>query len=268
MSQFASAIGRSSLMMAAARAIETERADGLFQDPLAAKLAGEDTIAQVRPSVQKYEESGAPIAIVRTRFFDDFLLSKADRVRQIAILGAGMDTRAFRLPWHPDTHIFELDSPEVIEYKESVLGNTPSSSERHPIAVDLREPIADVLINAGYRRDVATLWLMEGSIYYFNEAEVRQLLETITGLSAPGSWLGVDFINSFFIGKNMGELSPYWQYGCDDPESLLSSYNWSASVLQASDEGANYGRFTYKLPPRDVRDAPHYFFAQAVLEQD
>ncbi|NJM67475.1 MAG: SAM-dependent methyltransferase [Acaryochloris sp. RU_4_1] len=259
-------VSRSSLVMAVARAIETERPDGLFKDPLAAKLAGEDTIAEVRPSVQKYEDSGAPITIVRTRFFDDFLQSKGDLIRQVVILGAGMDTRAFRLSWHSDTHLFEIDSPEVIEYKESVLGSTPSHCYRHTIAIDLKELTADLLIVQGYRMDIPTIWLMEGSIYYLDESEVHRLLKTITELSASGSWLGVDFINSFFIGKNMGDLSQYWKYGCDEPEKLLSVYNWSASVVQASDEGANYGRFTYKLPARDIQDAPHYFFTQAIYK--
>ncbi|NJR56806.1 MAG: SAM-dependent methyltransferase [Acaryochloris sp. CRU_2_0] len=160
-------VSRSSLVMAVARAIETERPDGLFKDPLAAKLAGEDTIAEVRPSVQKYEDSGAPITIVRTRFFDDFLQSKGDLIRQVVILGAGMDTRAFRLSWHSDTHLFEIDSPEVIEYKESVLGSTPSHCYRHTIAIDLKELTADLLIVQGYRMDIPTIWLMEGSIYYW-----------------------------------------------------------------------------------------------------
>ena len=251
--------------MAAARAIETERPDGLFKDPLASKLAGESTISEARPGIQKYEDSGAPIAVVRTRFFDDFLQSKAELIRQVVILGAGMDTRAFRLSWHSDTTLFEVDSPEVIEYKESVLGNTSSLCHRHPIAVDLKDPIAPLLISNGYRADIPTIWLMEGSIYYLSEVEVHELLKTITGLSVPGSWLGIDFINSFFIGKNMGDLSQYWKYGCDNPESLLSSYNWSASVVQASDDGANYGRFTHKLPDRSILDAPHYFFALANL---
>jgi methyltransferase (TIGR00027 family) len=258
-------VSRSSLIMAAARAIETERPDGLFKDPLAAKLAGEDTIFEARPGIQKYEDMGAPIAIVRTRFFDDFLQSKAELVKQVVILGAGMDTRAFRLPWPSGTHLFEIDTPDVIEYKESILENTPSLCHRHLIAVDLKELLAESLVSRGFQSDIPTIWLMEGSIYYLDESDVHKLLKTITDLSTPGSFFGADFINSFFVGRDSEEFSRYWKYGCDEPESLLSTYNWSASVVQASDEDANYGRFTYKLPARDVTDAPHYFFAQAIF---
>ncbi|MGR3278976.1 SAM-dependent methyltransferase [Acaryochloris marina NIES-2412] len=258
-------VSRLSLITAAARAIETENPDGLFKDPFAANLAGEDTIAKARPNVQKFEDRGTPIAIVRTRYYDDFLQSKADLIRQVVILGAGMDTRAFRLPWPSDTHLFEIDTPDVIEYKESILEDTPSLCHRHLIAVDLKEMSADSLVAQGFQADIPTIWLMEGFIYYLDEPDVHRLLKTITDLSTPGSFFGADFINSFFIGRDTGEFSQYWKYGCDEPESLLSTYNWSASVVQASDEDANYGRFTYRLPARDVKDAPHYFFAQAIL---
>ncbi|MGB7443643.1 MAG: hypothetical protein WA919_21480 [Coleofasciculaceae cyanobacterium] len=60
-------------------------------------------------------------------------------------------------------------------------------------------------------------------------------------------------------------MSKHWKYGCDEPENLLSTYNWEASVLQAGDEGANYGRFIHKLQPRHILDSPHYFFVKAVF---
>lgn len=265
MSKTLNAVSRSSLIAAAARAIETENPDGLFKDPLAANLAGEDTISEARPNVQKFEDRGTPIAIVRTRYFDDFLQSKTDLIRQVVILGAGMDTRAFRLPWPSDTHLFEIDTPEVIEYKESVLRSTSSLCHRHSIAVDLKEIATDSLVDQGFQVDFPTIWLMEGSIYYLDETNVHRLLKIITDLSTPGSYFCADFINSFFIDRDSEEFSQHWKFGCDEPESLLSAYNWSASVVQASDEDANYGRFTYKLPARDVKDAPHYFFAQAIL---
>ncbi|MBC1240999.1 SAM-dependent methyltransferase [Nostoc punctiforme FACHB-252] len=258
-------VSLSSRMMAVARALETQRADGLFEDPLAAILAGEDMIAEIRPKVQEFEDKGAPIIPVRTRFFDDFLISQIPGIRQVIILGAGMDTRAFRLPWHPDTQIYELDQTEVIKYKESILQNQHSKCNRCTIGIDLREDWSDLLLAHGYRKEISVIWLMEGFIYYLNEAEVHQLLTRITQLSNPGSWLLTDFISSFFIKQETKGLSEYWKYGCDEPEKLLSVYNWQASVVQAGDEEANYGRFTLKLPPRNVINAPHYFFVKALL---
>ncbi len=177
-----------------------------------------------------------------------------------------MDTRAFRLPWSSETHIYELDRPEVLEYKASVLGENPSKCHRHLISVDIRETWSDQLIASGYQVELPCIWLMEGFLYYLSEKEVQELLKTITQLSAQQSWLCADLINSYFVSNSTGELSQNWKYGCDEPEKLLSTYNWEASVLQAGDEGANYGRFTYKFQPRNVLDVPHYFFVTAVKE--
>ncbi|TBR56419.1 SAM-dependent methyltransferase [Westiellopsis prolifica IICB1] len=261
-------VSLSSRMMAAVRAIETQRPDGLFKDPLAAILAGDDIIAEIAPSAQQYEDQGTPVVAVRTRFFDDFLMSQVDQIRQVVILGAGMDTRAFRLPWQRDTHLYELDRKEVLQYKESVLGNIQSRCTRHSIEVDIKESWADKLIGSGYLPEIPSVWVMEGFVYYLSETQVHELLKTITKLSAPGSWFLADLINSFFVSKSTDELSKHWKYGCDEPENLLSTYNWEASVLQAGDEGANFGRFTHKFQPRNVLDAPHYFFVKAVLKME
>ncbi|PMB18025.1 SAM-dependent methyltransferase [Fischerella thermalis] len=257
----------SSRMMAVARALETQKPDGLFKDPLAAILAGDDLIAEITPKVQEYEDKGVPIFSVRTRFFDDFLISQIAQVRQVVVLGAGMDTRAFRLPWHPDTKIYELDQPEVIEYKESILKNRPSKCQRFSIGIDIRKNWSDLLIAKGYLVETSSIWILEGFIYYLSSTEVHTLLTTITQLSSPGSWLIADFIGSFFVNQKTEGLSKYWQYGCDEPEELFSTYNWEAFVVQAGDEQANYGRFTYKLPPRNVINAPHYFLVKAILKQ-
>ena len=108
MSEIKDFVPRTSLFMAGIRAIETERPDRLFEDPFAAKLAGVEILALLEPWKKEYLENGNSVVTVRTRFFDDFLSSSAAKLSQIVILGAGMDTRAFRLPWLSGTHIYEL----------------------------------------------------------------------------------------------------------------------------------------------------------------
>lgn len=258
-------VSLSARVMAACRAIETQRPDGLFNDPLAAILAGDEIIAKVAPQAQQNEAQGKPIVVVRTRFFDDFLISKISQIRQIVILGAGMDTRAFRLPLHPSTHLYELDRLEVLHYKESILGDTASKCHRHSLAIDIKESWSDSLVAKGYKIEIPTVWLAEGFLYYLNETELHELLRIITKLSTSGSWFLADIMNSFLVSQSTENLSAHWKYGCDDPETLLSTYNWKASVVQVGDEGANFGRFTYKLPPRDIPNQPHYFFIKAIL---
>lgn len=82
-------VSLSARTMAAIRALETQRPDGLFKDTLAAILAGDEIISQIAPKVQQYEEEGKPIVAVRTRFFDDFLISNVSDIQQVVILGAG-----------------------------------------------------------------------------------------------------------------------------------------------------------------------------------
>lgn len=222
MSEIKDAVGFSSRIMAAVRAIETQRPDRLIEDPLAALLAGEETIVQTTPTAKEYQDNGRPFVAVRTRFFDDFLMSHAGQKSQVVILGAGMDTRAFRLAWHPDTHLYELDQPEVLQYKESVLENHQALCHRHSLSVDLTQPWSTKLIAAGYQTNIPSIWLLEGVLYYLHETNVHNLLKTISDLSTKGSWLGADLINTQSISQSSARLAQYWHYGCDEPETLLA----------------------------------------------
>jgi methyltransferase (TIGR00027 family) len=250
--------------MAAVRALESQRSDRLFEDPYSALLAGDDAIAQVAPAAKLFNNNRSLSSIVvRTRFFDDFLTSLAPHLRQVVILGAGMDTRAFRLPWHPDTHLYELDCSEVLQTKESLLKNTPARCDRHIFSTDLRQSWSDLLINEGYQTEIPSIWLLEGLLYYLNENEVHELLSAIALLSASGSWLGADLFNEQAIRESKDKLARYWHYGCEEPEALLATYGWEATVIQLGDEAANFGRISEKFPPRNLPNVARYFFVTA-----
>lgn len=264
MPEIKDAVASTSRIMAAVRAIESQRPNCLFEDPLAAQLAGEETIASVAPAAQEYEDKGIPMVVVRTRFFDDFLTPLTVGLRQVVILGAGMDTRAFRLTWNTETHLYELDQAEVLQAKELLLDNATPKCHRHPIAIDLRQSWADLLVAQGYQAQTPSVWLLEGLLYYISENQVHELLNTITNLSAPGSWLGADLINQKLILESNDRLAQHWLYGCDEPEALLASYGWQATVVQPGDEGVNFNRFTKKFPPRSVPDAARCFFVTAM----
>lgn len=104
---------------AAVRARESAREDPLFDDPWAAALAGPEGMSWVE---QRPADSVLPIAL-RTRYFDDWLQQVAGGgfVRQVVLMAAGLDTRAFRLAWPVDARCFELDQPEVLRHKEEIL---------------------------------------------------------------------------------------------------------------------------------------------------
>lgn len=134
-------------VMAAARASETQRPDALFSDFFAEQLAGADVMQSVIPWLEEDEKQ---LFSIRTRFFDDFLINCSHNIQQVVFLGAGLDTRAFRLNWQAGTHIYEIDHSDVLHYKESVIAGHPHC-DRHSICADLRESYwSQLLLEQGY----------------------------------------------------------------------------------------------------------------------
>jgi methyltransferase (TIGR00027 family) len=187
--------------MAAARARESERADRLFYDPLAAALAGPEGFAWLERMESAARSDGPGLyPVIRTRFFDDFLMDSCSRLgmRQVVLAAAGLDTRAFRLNWPPGTHLFEMDLPEVLDAKEEVIeaAGAEASCERHTVRVDLREATwPEALLASGYRPERPSVWIIEGLLYYLIRAAVHGLLETVGSLTVAGSLLGLDVMN-------------------------------------------------------------------------
>src|SRR5262249_11893721 len=132
--EMTSPVGRTARWVAASRARETERPDRLFEDPYAAALAGPEGVALLGTDPDHY----LPI---RTRFLDDAILRAVNELalQQVVLLAAGLDARAFRLPWPPGLHLFELDREEVLNPKEETLrrlGATPACTQ-HVVVADL-----------------------------------------------------------------------------------------------------------------------------------
>src|SRR5215203_5946846 len=150
-------IAPTSRWMAAARARESERADRLFCDPLAAALAGpEGSIWLERMETAAQADGPALYPVIRTRFFDDFLLDSCRRlgVRQVVLAAAGLDTRAFRLRWPSETRLYEMDLPEVLNTKEDVIDRVGAqpNCERLTVGVDLSMATwPEALLDAGYQ---------------------------------------------------------------------------------------------------------------------
>lgn len=243
-------------MMAAMRAKESARSDRLFDDPFAAQLAGDVAFQQVEQRLTPQDQA---YVAIRTRFFDDFLLRSP--VPQVVILAAGLDTRAYRLPWSATVNLYELDYPQVLDYKAAHLQAVQPTCNHHLLAADLTQPWQDVLLTAGYRSDLPSFWLIEGLLMYLSEAQVHTILATVSQVAAPDSWLGLDLINV----KSL-DYEPYkgfFQSGCDQPEKLLADYGWSATVFQPGDAEANFGRDSWLSLDRAIADVERVFLVEA-----
>jgi methyltransferase (TIGR00027 family) len=206
----ATSVGSTAVMVAAARAAETDRDDALIRDPYAkilvadagtgmwelmlddefvAKLADADAEAAAI-----FEQMGNYQA-VRTHFFDAFFTGAAAAgIRQIVILASGLDSRAYRLPWPAGTTVYEIDQPKVLEYKAATLQRHEAvpSALRREVPIDLRFDWPKALREAGFDADVPTAWLAEGLLMYLPADAQDRLFEHITELSAAGSRIAAE----------------------------------------------------------------------------
>lgn len=262
--------------IAAVRARESERANGLFSDPWAARLAGAEGQAWRQRLTGGKDENEVGL-VIRTRFFDDFLLYVTGEyaVRQVVIAAAGMDTRAFRLTWPPQMHLFELDLPQMFARKERMLSQTEAAPtcQRHVVPVDLSQASwVDAVQQAGFDPSQSVVWLLEGLLFYLPAEFVVRLFEWITTLSVPGSWLGCEVKNTAML--TSPETRPWidqlaregvaWISSIDEPEAFLAEHGWRARVVEPGEDGAHFGRWPFPVISREVPGVPRTFFVTAV----
>jgi methyltransferase (TIGR00027 family) len=201
----ATSVGATATMVAAQRALASDEA--LIEDPYAAPLVravGIDVYVRlVNGQIPVGGDSEfdphrmAQGMACRTRFYDQFFIDATrSGVGQVVILASGLDARAYRLPWPAATVVYEVDMPEVIEFKTLTLrdlGAEPSA-ERRTVAVDLRDDWATALQAAGFDPQAPTAWSAEGLLVYLPDEAQDALFDNITALSAPGSRLAFEFV--------------------------------------------------------------------------
>lgn len=261
--------------MAAARARESGRSDRLFQDPFAEALAGDEGFSWLRVldlSAGMFAPGPGLYAAVRTRFFDEFLVRALEEreARQVVILAAGMDARAFRMKWPSGTRLYELDLPEVFEFKEKHLerAGAQSNCERRAVAADLRGSAwMELLAETGYQPREPSVWLAEGFLLYLDEPDVHALLDGVSSMSRARGALGADVTNrDIFLAPTEAPLLETFawmgaplRFGTNDPEELLARHGWRASAVQPGERGASFGRWPYPVPPRQFPGFPRSF---------
>jgi methyltransferase (TIGR00027 family) len=192
-------------------------------------------------------------AVIRTRFFDDYLLdAAADGVREVVLLAAGLDTRAFRLPWPDGVHLYELHLPEVLAFKDRVLVDRAAVARCHreTLAVDLREEWTDPLLRAGICRVEPTAWLVEGLLIYLSVEQAASLLTRVGVLSAVGSRLVLE-VESLGTepmraqARRSPTMQPYarlWKGGLPDAPSWLAGHGRGPQMRDRASVAAGYGR--------------------------
>jgi methyltransferase (TIGR00027 family) len=193
-------------MVAAQRALSNR--EGLIDDPFAEPLVravgldfftraldGEIELEDVDPEFNM--RRAAEGMAVRTRWFDKlFTDAAAAGVRQAVILAAGLDARAYRLPWPDGTTVYELDQPAVIEFKTETLAGLSAKpkADRRAVAIDLRYDWPKALLDNGFDATQPTAWIAEGLLIYLPPEAQDLLFDRINELSAPGSRVATEHI--------------------------------------------------------------------------
>jgi methyltransferase (TIGR00027 family) len=294
-------VGSTALGVAAARAAETESEHPLVKDPfarmfvdaagkgmwsvlaspaLSAKLTDIDPDSRTRMRVM------VDFMAVRTVFFDEFFLSAANTgVRQVVILAAGLDSRAWRLPWPDGTTVYELDQPKVLEFKSTTLrqhGAHPASNLVN-VPIDLRQDWPTALREAGFNASQPTAWSAEGLLRYLPAAAQDHLIERVHELSPVGSWFaanapGSGFLNPDHVARQREQITRlraaaatvlkteipdledlWYPEERSDVADWLRHHGWDATVVTLEEMVASYGR---SIPDEDVMPPTVFVSAQ------
>lgn len=195
-------VGSTALFVAAARALEAQKPDPAAVDPFAEvfcrAVGGEwaELLDGGAPEHALRSEFGVDFVNfqgVRTKYFDGYFRAAAEAgIGQIVLLAAGLDSRAYRLDWADDTVVFELDQPQVLEFKRQTLAGHTPRAERREVPVDLRDDWPHALRDNGFDPTKPSAWIAEGLLIYLPAGAQRQLFTGIDSLAAPGSRAAVE----------------------------------------------------------------------------
>lgn len=270
-----SGVGITALGVAATRAMESTRSDALIDDPYAESFVTRahssiplpTTWASVESTEQRSEDEAlwasfwagwAAYVGVRSRFFDEYLLDAAHAgIRQVVILAAGLDTRAFRLPWPAALQLYEIDQPKVLEFKDTVLDdqNALTRCTRHVVPVDLRENWPVALLRAGLDPQKPTAWLAEGLLPYLPGSAVDALFAHAHRCSAAGSRFATEDIHPDMraridqpdlqgVQRSCGvDLAALWpDDDRPDPAHWFRDHGWQVTATNGGQAASRYGR--------------------------
>jgi methyltransferase (TIGR00027 family) len=266
-------VGATALSVARARAVETDAERPLYTDPYAHFFVEAATEAGWRSPFLDGDpvraQAMAAYIASRTKFFDDFFTTAgANGVDQAVILAAGLDTRAWRLPWIDRSTVYEIDQPKVLEFKERVLSEHQArpAARYAAVAVDLRHDWPKALRQAGFDPSIPTAWSAEGLLPYLPAAAQDALFEQIDALSARGSHLSVEAFGEVFYsaeqlarrqertaearraaaeagGKEVPDVTRLWYMEArTDVAQWLTERGWEVSAIAAVDLMAHYQR--------------------------
>lgn len=230
--------------MAVYRARETRRPDAVFRDPFAKALAGERG-EQIAKSVGFGEENDWPF-VARTYLFDQVIKTQVAAGADLVLnLAAGLDTRPYRMELPSSLRWVEVDLPEILDYKETILGDAKPVCAVERVRLDLSNSDARRGLFARLGRSAANVFVIsEGLVIYLMPAEVAALAEDLAA-PAPFRHWAVDIASPGLLDmlkKRMGaaveEAGAPFLFAPQEGPAFFEPRGWKAeqvrSILKAA----------------------------------
>jgi methyltransferase (TIGR00027 family) len=280
-------VGATALGVAMARAAESACDCPLFTDPYAQLFIDAATERGWEPTTSMTERVRivGGYAAARTKWFDEyFIAAGANGIDQAVILAAGLDARAWRLPWVEGSVVYEIDQRQVLAFKADTLGAhgaQPPTSYR-AVPIDLREDWPKALRQAGFDPSAPTAWSAEGLLPYLPATGQDLLFDRVADLSAAGSRMAVEALSpdSFdpeYLERRRQQLR---RAGVDasvpdtadlwfieersDLTEWLTERGWEVTAIEALNLMERYGR----APEGDLEDlAPRSMFIELLASR-
>jgi methyltransferase (TIGR00027 family) len=273
----ASSVGATATGVAASRALASKQPNPLISDPFAdalVKAVGLDYCNRMADGELEFtddplfnRERICEQIAVRTRFFDDFFTSAASAgIRQSVILASGLDTRAYRLPWPADAVVFEIDQPQVIDFKTTMLESlgATAAADHRTVGIDLRDDWSTALRDSGFDATRPTAWIAEGLLIYLPPEAQDRLFDNIAALSAPGSRLATEHMDiqgsadewteklnerSRSMGSNIDLAGLFYAGERNTAGDYLTSTGWDVTIRSSQEAYAVNG---FELPEHEL----------------
>lgn len=267
------------------RAMETARADALFRDPFAERLAGakgEEIVSGIKQGRQM-----AWSMIVRTAIFDEIIMEKVQGggVDTVLNLAAGLDARAWRLPLPPSLRWIDVDLPGILNYKTEHLRDAAPKCRYEAVTLDLTDGARRrALFSQIAGESQRVLIVSEGLLVYLTEDQVGQLA---TDLHAPASfrWWLIDLASPRLLewmsrrwGKSVEAGNAPFQFAPEAGTAFFNRFGWrEAQYRSAMDEARRLNRemrlmwlwrFFMRISPKKKREEFRRFSGFVLLERD
>ncbi|MDT7763951.1 MAG: hypothetical protein QOC63_3371 [Mycobacterium sp.] len=286
-------VGQTALGVAMARADEASSERPLFTDPYAQLFVDAATERGWRrppkSMLDRIRAIGGYTAS-RTKWYDEFFIAAgAGGIKQAVILAAGLDARAWRLPWVDGSVVYEIDQPKVLEFKTRALAEhdvRPAVSHYLAVPADLRNDWPKALRDAGFDASEPTAWAAEGLLPYLPADAQDLLFDRIHQHSARDSRIAVESFGADFFDPeyqasrreqmrrlreeagedadaNAPDVADLWYIeDRTDVVEWLTEHCWNVTSVESIELMTRYGRWT---PDQPDGVAPRTVFVEAVL---